>query len=290
MKKIIILSAVLALLASSCSNEETSNDNQILAPVRVHVNDFSVSMDEFPESQTRATDIANYNDVKAITLAFYNGTTEEYKTTQLRSSATSFGEFTLSLPMGSYTMVVVGYALLDGDEFTLTSPTSASFSPKARETFVNTQTVNITNAAAVDISATLERIVSRLKVDSTDGRTANATSVRMTLSAGGKSFNPSTGAATVNTGFTNTLNISAAVGNTTSSTSFLFLASDEQDINVTIETLDADGNPLFSKTVENVPLKRNRITTLSGTMYTNPSVGGAFQVNTDWLTGNNVPF
>lgn len=112
----------------------------------------------------------------------------------------------------------------------------------------------------------------------------------MTFAAGGKSFNPTSGLATSNTGFANTVPISAAVGSPSNSSSYLFLASDDQEIDVTIETLDGEGNTLFSKTVEKVPLKRNRVTMLTGAMYTNDAVGGAFQLETTWLSDENVAF
>jgi hypothetical protein len=47
---------------------------------------------------------------------------------------------------------------------------------------------------------------------------------------------------------------------------------------------------LFSKTVENVPFKRNRVTKLTGAMYTNDAVSGAFQLETAWLEDENVAF
>ena len=78
-------------------------------------------------------------------------------------------------------------------------------------------------------------------------------------------------------------------GISTSSTVF-FLNTDEQDIDVTIETLDADGNTLFSKTIEDVPFKRNRVTKLTGAMYTNSGVDGAFQIETAWLDDYNAEF
>jgi hypothetical protein len=84
--------------------------------------------------------------------------------------------------------------------------------------------------------------------------------------------------------------ISAAVGNISNSASYLFLTADEQNINVTIETLDADGNTLFSKTVENVPFKRNRVTKLTGAMYTNDALSGTFQLETAWLSDYNADF
>ena len=125
---------------------------------------------------------------------------------------------------------------------------------------------------------------------SSDGKTDNVTNVRMTFSAGGKSFNPSTGFATIDTGFANTVGISAATGAKSTSLSVLFLTTDEQTMDVTIETLDADGNTLFSETVNNVPFKRNRVTKLTGDMYTNSKLFGFFKVDTDWLSEEEMNF
>ena len=289
--------AVVALVAASCSNEsdvqvvENTIENNALVPVTVRVDGFSVSQEDFSGgATTRAAQAAgDYSGVKSLTLAFYasNGT-EAYKVSQLKGSleeGETFGEFSLSLPMGSYTMVVLGHGLNDGEPaVTLTGPTSATFGEyPARETFAYTQAVNISNTDAVVLNATLSRIVSKLQVASSDVRTTDAYSVRMTFAAGSKSFNPTTGLATSDTGFSNTVTISTAVGNTTLSNSYLFLNTDEQTMNVTIETLDADGAVLFSKTVENVPFQRNRVTKLTGAMYTNSSVSGAFQLETAWI-------
>ena len=288
--------AGFALLFAACSNNDSDinvNNSNELVPVKVHVSGFSVSQEDFPATRA-AQNVADYNGVKAVTLAFYSGSTEVLKTTQLREDASTydtFGEFECSLPMGSYTMVVIARGQGDGDVFTLTSPTEAAYTgDHSRETFTCTQTVNITSTDAVDISATLNRIVAKLQVFSTDGRTANATNVRMTFAAGGKAFNPTTGLATSNTGFANTVPISAAVGSTSNSVSYLFLTTDEQNVDVTIETLDGEGNTLFTKTIENVPFKRNRKTVLTGPMYNAVNMVGSFLVETDWLDDFNIPF
>ena len=289
MKKSILLAGI-ALFAVSCSDEINNKvNNDVLVPVRVHVDGFNVSQEDF--SPTRAAqNLSEYSGINAITLAFYRGTTEVYKSTQA-STDTGFGNFTLSLPMGSYTMVALAYYNSDASPLELTSPTVAAFTGvRAYETFAVTQEVVISNTNAVDISATLDRIVTQLKVVSTDGKTADVSNVRMTFSAGGKDFNPSTGLTITNTGFANTVGNSAAVGATSTSLNFLFLATDEQDIDVTIETLDADGNTLFSKTVNNVPFKRNRITKLTGAMYTNAGLAGTFQVETAWITEEDESF
>lgn len=292
-----ILIAGMILLAASCSNDECGNfveNNGGYTPVTVSVSGFSVEQGDF-SGTTRATAIGSYDGVSFITLAFYasNGT-EVYKHTQEKGNleqGETFGEFSTPLPIGSYTMVVLGYVLYDDDALTLTSPTQAEYTVNApRETFAATQVVNVTNTTALNLTATLDRIVAQLKVISTDKRTANVEKVRMTFAAGGKQFSPTTGLATVNTGSVSTVSAGVAVGERSGSIGYVFLATDEQTMDVTIETLDAQGNTIFSKTVENVPFQRNRMTKLTGAIYSASAAAGSFQVNTDWLADYSDTF
>lgn len=295
-----ILIAGMILLAASCSNDECGNfveNNGGYTPVTVSVSGFSVEQGDFPGTggMTRATAVGDYTGVKFLTLAFYasNGT-EVYKHTQEKGNleqGETFGEFSTTLPIGSYTMVVLGYVLYDDDALTLTSPTQAEWTVNApRETFAATQEVNVTNTTALNLSATLDRIVAQLRVISTDNRTANVEKVRMTFAAGGKQFSPTTGLATVNTGSVSTVSAGVAVGERSGSIGYVFLATDEQTMDVTIETLDAQGNTIFSKTVENVPFQRNRKTKLTGAIYSASAAAGSFQVNTDWLADYSDTF
>ena len=97
------------------------------------------------------------------------------------------------------------------------------------------------------------------------------------------------GLATVNTGFSNTVGISTAVGAPSTSSTCLFLASDEQTLDVTIEVLDADGHVLSSKLVEDVPFRRNRKTKLTGSIYSAPAAG-SFLLSTGWLSDIEMSF
>ena len=292
MKKLSLIIGVVAIFAS-CNNESDTNTKSVqLAPVHVQINDFDVSVESMAPTRA-ARPVADYDNVKAVTLAFYAGDTEVCKTTQYRESlgeGETFGQVDLSLPLGSYTMVALAYGFQDGDVLTLTSPTLAAYTgDHTRETFAATQAVNIVNTTPVNINATLNRIMAKVDVNSTDLRPAEAHSVRVTFSAGSKSFNPTTGLAVGNAGFSNKLDIKKAVGEKTSTGSYVFLAADEQAVDVTIEVLNSGGTAIFTKQVTNVPLKRNRLTTLTGAMYTNKG-NAAFLVNTDWETGNTINF
>lgn len=289
MKKEKLLAGLVLLAATACSNERETNElnsgNQV--PVTVHVNDFSMSVEDFPTVVTRAPQtVSSYAGVKAITLAFYEGDTETYKSTQLRAdntTYTTFGQFTCSLALGTYTMVVLGYG--SEKEITLTGKNNATFTDdRVRETFVYTKEVNVNSTAALDLSATLSRVVAKLEIYSTDHRTANAAKMRTTFAAGGNGLNPLTGFSTTNTGFSNTVNFTGTVNQVGASANYLFLNTDEQSMNVTIDVLDADDNIILQKEVNDVPLQRNRVTKLSGLLFSSGASTAAFQVETAWLS------
>lgn len=277
--KLLPLLALPALLATACSIKDPRLD--CLTPVTIRVSDFQISQEDLPGTKTA---IGSYNGVKAITLALYDTENEEvYQATQ-RKGATGYGDFSLNLPAGEYTLVVLGYGFFDGDEFSLTSPSLASFTTDCRETFAAVQPLEVTGPDAMEVSATLSRIVSKLIVASTDGRPEGVARIRMGFSAGSKSFNPTTGLATSNTAFSNSVGVSTAVGTTTSSVCYLFLTSDEQSVNVSIDALDAEGATLYHKEVRNVPFQRNRCTRLTGSIYsaTTPA-STSFQLSEGWV-------
>ena len=102
MKKVsFMIVALMGLLVAGCNQSEEQFENAKtgpIVPVTVHVNGFSVSQEEFSGAPTRAAqDVAGYNGINAVTLAFYKSDgTEVEKSTQLKSDAstyTTFGEF-----------------------------------------------------------------------------------------------------------------------------------------------------------------------------------------------------
>lgn len=280
----VMIAVGIFMLLTAC-HKDTDTTTTGKAKVRVSVNDFSITTEDFPTKDA----VAAYTGVKAMTLAFFDANGDQaYCTTQLRAdntTYTTFGQFELSLNLGSYTMIVLGY----GSEvpMTVTSATEASYTAdRCRETFVAAQAVNVTSTNPLSLSAELSRVVSKLIVNSTDPRISGIDSVRMTFSAGAKGVNPQTGLASSSNGLSNTVAISTAVGNTSSSASYLFLNADQQSMTVTVETLRTNGTVYSTRTVENVPLQRNKVTALTGPLYTNAS-GASFALSTSWIGDTN---
>ena len=287
-KSLFTLASLLLLI--SCE-QGASDFATPTTPVQVTVADFSIAQGNFTDVNA-AQSIADYSGVKAITLAFYTTSgTEVFKQTQLRADATTyttFGTFSCSLPYGDYTLAVIGYGSTTA--ISLTSPTVAGYTDdKCRDTFVATQAVSVNNSTAINLNIVLSRIVSRLEMRSTDALPENVKKVNISFSKAGRDFNPTTGLAISDNGFTNSIDINSTVGNTCMVYSYLFLATDEETLDVSFTVLDANNQVILSKTIADVPFKRNRITTLSGQMFgTQLSTG--FTVETDWLDGPTINF
>lgn len=106
----LVATAATLLLATSCFIKE--NRIQCQAPVTVSVNTFSISQEDIQitKAAQNVTDIAA---TKSITLAFFDESgTQIRKIDQLRADVTTyetFGTFSLSLPWGTYKMVVIAH-------------------------------------------------------------------------------------------------------------------------------------------------------------------------------------
>lgn len=287
MKRLILLTSALLLLFVGCKKHTGET-----ARVRLHVDDFSVTIGDFP-SKDSIVPIGDYAEVKGITLAFYEGSDEALRITQLRSDTTTyttFGDFDFFLPMGSYTMMVLGYGRSANDVFEISGPTSAVYtSDHVRETFAAVQAVNVTNTNDLEISTSLSRVVAGVQVISTDVKTENASTVRTTFPAGGKGFNPTTGLALTNTGFNNVVGAAMPVGQPANAMNFLFLATDEQTMDITLDVLDSDGVSISNKVVPGVPLRRNCLTRLRGKLY-DADADGDFTIDIEWMSENDIYF
>ena len=58
---------------------------------------------------------------------------------------------------------------------------------------------------------------------------------------------------------------------------------------VTIDVLNANGESISHKVVNNVPFQRNRNTKLTGSLYT-AGAGSDFTIETGWLEDYNINF
>ena len=294
MKMQSIVLAGLLLLLVSCG-KEVDNQMERSIPVRVHVSDFSFSNEDFPAAATRAeSSPVSYESIRAIDVAIFSGNTRVYAATQLKDDAstyTTFGEFECRLPIGTYTMVAVARNRSDGDEFTITSPTQAAYTTeRARETFCNTQTIQVDGTTPVDVSPVMNRVMAMFWLTSTDAVPADVSRIRTTYTAGSKSFNPTTGLATDDDGFVVTNSAKPDKNGVLDIFSIVFLAADQETMDLTIDVLDANNTVLLTKHLKDVHFRRNQITRATGAVFTPDPTTLTFTLNTTWLPDEHYNF
>jgi hypothetical protein len=294
-KLMMLAGCILLVLGCSKNNDVNNNDVETMAQVRVHVSDFSFSQEDFPGAKTRGntTPISNDN-VKAIDIAIFSGNEKVYAATQLKadvSTYTTFGEFECQLANGNYTMVAIARNISAGDEFSITSPVQAAYTTeRARETFCCTQDITVVGNTPVDIKPAMKRVMACFQLVTTDEVPSNVATIRTTYAAGSKCFNPTTGLATDDNGFAVTNSAKPSKTGVLDVFSILFLATNEETMDVTIEALDTDKNVLLTKTLSNVHFKRNQITKATGKLFA-PGVSTlSFTLDADWLPEEVVEF
>ena len=292
-KSLLPFVALSGLILTACNARVHQIDLEPqTAQVTVHLSNFSISQDDYPSTRAMQ-DVSDYTGVKSLVLAFFKPDgTQVQKLTQLRSDSTTyttFGDFSCTLPLGTYTVIALGCGYKDGDVLSLTSPTQAAYeSDFGRETFSASGTIELTQSFELELE--LDRISSNLRIISTDGRPQNITKIRTIYSARSKSFNPTTGLATDNNGFSITITPTTAVDATINVLSYPFLIQDEQTMTITLQTLDAQGTVISTHTIPDVPFKRNRRTILTGPLFSSQVNTSTFQLETAWLPDATLTF
>ena len=280
MKKLLFAAA---LLMAACSQQPAS-ENEKMVNVTFDVSgDFSLTTTPIA---TRALD-ADGKSMTDVWVLDYVGTELKQQVHQTATDA-DFGSPTLSLSVGAHTLY---FAASRGTEPTLdTDARTLSFS-KVNDTFWAVKVLNVSGTTITQAVA-LDRIATKLRITFTDAIPTGAATFNITPAQWYYGFNYVTGEPTTATASQPiTVNIpSSYIGLTGQSVSlFGFSGSDAFTTDVAIDCQDADSHVLGAATVPSVQIKRNRISTLTGPLFSKTATIG-FSLNTEWLDEYEMAF
>ena len=277
MKKMIIAMAAGAIL-SSCENQiDVMNDGEAVKCVTFTVQgDFDVANTPFTRSLT--ADGKEMTDVWV--LDYVNGSLVQQ--VHQSSSDADFGQPTLTLAYGSHHIYFVASRsqspTLNTDDHTLTFE-------KVRDTFYKDLSLEVSGASNSSQSVTLNRIATKLKLVLTDAIPEGATTINVTPGSWYYGFDYMTGnptAAVQNQAIT--VNIPASeIGVTNEAINIYgFSSASEWNTNISVVCKSVTDAVLGSATINDAPFKQNRITELSGPLFSSGSVMG-MSLSSDWL-------
>ena len=281
MKKLLF---VAALLMAACSQQPAS-ENEKMVDVTFDVSgDFSLTTTPIA---TRALDADGKSMTDVWVLDYVGGELKQ----QVHQAATDadFGSPTLRMSVGAHTLYFVASrgtdAVLDTDARTL------SFA-KVNDTFWAAKALNVSATTTGTQAVALDRIATKLRITFSDAIPTGAATFNITPAQWHYGFNYTTGEPTTATAQQPiTVNIpSSYIGLMGQSVSlFGFSGSDDFTTDVAIDCQDADSHVLGAATVPSVQIKRNRISALTGSLFSKTATIG-FSLNTAWLDDYEMTF
>ena len=300
-------SAILGLVAlgamTSCSIKEDLGacpKQQVYVDLRA----FDFSMGEFGTGSggpaTKAVEASEA--VSQIAFKAFDAAGNEAYSASQSSGDSGFGALEFELAPGAYTFVAVGNKLSsyapEGAMVSISSATEATL-PEALPTdvFSLTQSITIEPRKAFTTAMTLPRVMSQFKLSTLDVLPANVTTLELignsaatSGASSGASFDPSDGRLLTNQRWVKTANVSASAGKKPINISLnMILTSDEQSLDVIVNAYDADGALITTLTLEDVPMKRNRVTTARGVVF-NAGGSSSFTFENSWLDPYEMTF
>lgn len=279
MKK-IILAFISTLILTACEKPlSLEDDGNVVLTFEPSTHD----------KQTRGTiSIGNYFEKLNVMLFDADGSKAFDKVKTQTKDDSDFGQMTLSLAVGTYTVVAVGHSSIKSA--TIKSPQMVQFTAsdgeKLTDTFCHCGQVTIGEDGG-HFSLVMNRVGAMLQLVFTDAA-ENIPDVFQTLkidyTGGSANFNPTTFEGTTKS----TQSESRQRNASGIYQAFTFpYQSDEGELKVTITALTADGTQIRQRVLNNVPVTRNRITTYTGHFFEPgdgviTQTGFGFSVNGDW--------
>ena len=273
MRKVLFLAAACIVLAAC----EKSADNA------AEGKDVTFAMSGWEtevEPLTRASLVADGQALTDVWVLDYVGGELKQQLHQVSTDA-DFAEPTLTLAYGEHTIYFV--ASRGVDPVLSTTAHSLTFG-KVRDTFWKAYNCTVTGSSVSIIAVTLDRVVTRMRVNITDVVDANAATLLLKPSKWYLGLDYLNGEPTAEaTDFVSSVTIPDSYkGQTGLQASIFGFSATNWTTDVVIECRKADNGVIGSASVDDVPFTRNRTSVLSGNLF---SHGGnvAVAIETDWL-------
>lgn len=194
-----------------------------------------------------------------------------------------FGAPTISLDYGEHTLYFV---TSQGENPTLNTSNHTLSFDKVKDTFWKSINVNVTSGTAANQSVTLDRVVTKLIIKPTDQVPTTINTISIVLATWYNTMDYLTGLPTAaDTNYDRTLNVPDSYKGTTGTfyvTVQGFCGSDFTT-NVSVTAKDADSNTIGYASIASAPMKRNRTSRYTGTLFGN-SNGLTMNIDDTWLT------
>lgn len=293
-----LLAVLLMIFVASCEKPVLEEDN-FKPGIESNKNGLvNVTFSNFDMEQTDFSNVTSGQSRSAtaiqdlcgrISLALFDSQgVEKVKLVNQNKSDKEFGKISLSIPKGSYIVVVIAH---NGEgNATISSPSKITFSNnKVTDTFYYYG--ELTVDADSNVSISMKRAVAMFRLVVKDKTPETVNSMKFYYTGGSSTFDASTGFGCVNSKQTETRSVeNGAYSNESTYEIYTFPHMEEKKLKIEVSALgSASSTALYTRTFSNVPIVRNQITCYTGSFFTeDPGTGRNFLLSTtdEWTYDN----
>ena len=218
-----------------------------------------------------------------INLALYQGNSRVQKIDQ-DADDNHFGTISARLPYGNYTLVCLAHSS-EGNATTTNLEKITFPSSYITDTFLYCADIEVSEDSETIQHISLRRVVAKFELDINDNIPEEVTQLQIKYYGGSSSLNARTGAGMTHSNqheeFENLSHNGESIFGV-----YSFLFEEEGNFKFTIVAYDEEGEEVFSRVFENVPMKRNNITRYRGKLF-GKGVNGTITADSTWTHTNH---
>lgn len=270
------------------SGNPTESNRKDYATVRFNARQIAqAEYDDGGDSSATRAGAATLADMcSRISMGVFDADGNNLKTISQESKDSKFGDFSISLPKGSYTFVFIAHNGLGNA--TLSSPSKITFKDnKVTDTFYSCQDIDISSGGNHDI--TLHRAVAMVKLGVNDKTPAGVKQMKLYYTGGSSTFDATTGYGCVNSKQTEYRTVAASAYNGPSDYCiYTFPHNPGKKLKLVVTAMkgtDTSADIECERTITDIPVRKNNITNCPGNFFSaggSQSSGFNLRIDDEW--------
>ena len=277
MKTKMILCAIALLGCFSCSRENSVMNDLVEESETVTLN-FSPYVIE-PITRSAISEFATHIDIWLV---------DGSNVTDVHQSSTDAGFGSISVELNRkkmYTLYAIAHKC--ASDATLSEGVISFPDDKITQSFF--YTTSFTPATTTSLNCVMSRIVAQFTLSTTDAIPDEVAKFKFEIPQTFSKWNVA-GYGTTPIDRVSTINLTSRKPDGSAAFNLFFItASDETTLDITVTALDGDDNVIESRTFDNVPMKNNYKTTLSGEFFVSIPTGFTLTAS-EWQTLDEIDF
>lgn len=214
-----------------------------------------------------------------LTIALYQKNVRVIKIDQNQDNE-GFGTIATHLPYGEYTLVCVAHSS-EGNATTTNLEKITFPSNYITDTFLYCKEITVSEDSENIQHLSLKRMVAKLELELTDKIPDDVHLVEIGYTGGSSTLSAPLGRGVVNSRQHEEFSVVPGSANCVFEV-YTFPWDEEGELKVTVTAYDEDNNDVFSRVLENVPIKRNQITRYKGNLF-GKGISGSITADSDWI-------